>query len=204
MDIKHSSLVFVPRKRLSDEHRDKLAKASTGRTQSNETKKARGDTVVAVNIFTRTIIIADTGKQLGDYFVGAGLNNFQACNKDIIKNKLKHHQLLFGEWFLYYYNKDKMKDQYDRMYEHGSYVKGQIYYSLLKYLIDTDYADWSMKFRIINTSYDSATSDLEVRNNRVVIHSRRRGASSDYNPTQDIIDKYGMDLLTAFEKLFDE
>ena len=196
-------VVMAP-KRLSAEHKLKISEAMIGRTQTNEVKKARGDKVLAVNLFTRTIVLADTGKQLGDYFIGAGLNNGQACGKDIIKNKLKRHQLLFGEWFLYYYDKDKMMTQYDRMDEHGSYGKGQIYYKLLKLLHELDYADWSKLFKIINSSYDTASSDLETRDGNFVIHSRTRGASSEYNPTRNTVAKYNMSIVMAFEKLMNE
>jgi len=187
-------------KELSDEHRRAISEAAMGRRQSNDTKRNRGTRVIAINVYTNEAIIADTGKQLGDYFISSGRNNGQASGKDIIKNKLKRHQLLFGEWFLYYCDPEKREREYGKIDNKESYTKGILYYEILKYLMDTPEEEWSTKYNIHNTSYDTLLSELETRDGCYITHSRNsRCQSNNYNPTSSMLEKYGKTISKAFK-----
>lgn len=173
------------------ERRLAISKASMGTRQSIETKKMRGNKIIAINPYTKEAITADSGKQLGDYFVFTNRNNGQAAGKDIIKNKLTKHQLLFGEWYLFYLDKNKMKEELSRKGSTLMYTKTEIYYSILQFLYDNDPEEYSRVYNIHDTSYDNITSQFEQRDGHIVIHSRKRGYTPEFNPTSGIKEKYG-------------
>lgn len=198
--VYNKSLRAYRTKELADEHRRAISEAAMGRRQSNDTKKNRGTRVIAINVYTNEAIIADTGKQLGDYFVFSGRNNGQAAGKDIIKNKLTKHQLLFGEWFLFYCDSEKMQREYDKIDNKGSYTKGNIYYETLRYLMNTPEEEWRSKYNIHDTSYDTLLTDLETRDGCYIIHSRNsRAQANNYNPTSSMLEKYGKTITKAFK-----
>lgn len=184
----------VPIRIMNDHERMQLSQLMTGRTQSIETKQKRGNRVIAINIYTDEAVTADSAKQLGDYFVLSGQNNGQAAGKDIMKNKLKRHQLLFGEWYLFYLDKDKMKEELDHRGETLMYTKTEVYYSILEYLYLHDESEYSEKYNIHDTSYRNQDRQIEIRDNHYVIHSRNRGLTAEYNPAETMKGKYGFTL----------
>ena len=71
------------------------------------------------------------------------------------------------------------------------YAKTEIYYSILQFLYDNDPEDYGKMYNIHDTSYDNLTNHFVQRDGHIVIHSRKRGYTSEFNPTSGIKEKYG-------------
>lgn len=172
---------------MTAEQRKVLSESHKGLRYSNETKRNKGEPVIAININTNEAIMADSGKLLGDYFVMIGRNNGQKASKDIIKNKLRKHMLLFGEWYVYYTNQDKLKEMINicESMEKSNLPSIQLYLKHAKALLDKSIDEIKELYDAKYVDYDDINKDvLEKRDGCFVIHSSRSHDYS-YNPAAE-------------------
>lgn len=110
----------------------------TGIKESEDTKRKKSNTIIAICPETYTVIIADSGKLFGDY-IGKG--------KDYIKNCLRQPSSVNG-YFLYYMDYEKRLEMKFKMLKKRS-IRNVIYMDLLTIL--NNYND--TKYESVETIY---------------------------------------------------
>lgn len=133
------------------------SKGHIGLKETTSTKKKKGNMIIAIS--DHMVIIADSGKLLGDYF---------GVSKDMIKNYIRTPSCIKG-FLLYYDDIDKRKEILEKIYQR-KYIRNKKYVRIAEWLnmienesVETIYELFTKNFgELYELTYENCKDSVQL------------------------------------------